>query len=712
MAGKGKAAVGAPRAVIGFGDGYGFRFNNASAGWRYVWCAGYDTDEQGKRHFHHFENIRCNCPPGPQALALSSTAYEVAMGGGRGGLKTETGFGISVRGNSLIGVDGNIHVLYHKTGRVQLSEDLIIPCKEGDRGKIPADAARILEAEGVLAITPPPDAPKWDISYIHHPRYRFLVLRRNSKDLDDCFRRAREFYSPFGASFTESPMKVKFPSGAEGIFDHMQDENAYEKYQGQEFQFLWMEELTQIPSEKLYKRILRSARSSHAELKPKIFVTANPGGAGHKWFKARFINLEHAGGTPVKPGELYTEPYSGLTRMFIHSTVLDNPYILQNDPAYVAQLENEPDERERKRWFEGDFNSFEGQYFTMFRERLLVDGNGKPREAANACHVIAPRKLGANWPRAIAMDWGYAHDSAVGWGCWAPEGQLHVYREHVVSRRGSVEIGADIAIRSLPDLEQMPDPHMNLYLSHDAFNRTDEGTSKAEQVAAGIDRVLGAGAAFVLSANEEEELLDDRAAWDSVRRRQRERARQTHITVINAGTKRRSDSANLLRDYLRWWPIAAQQSEFSDAIARKILDTEGALAWYEYKRACEKRADEILPKILFWDCCPRTIAGIQAAVESEKNPEEPEKMDGDDACDMVFYLVNNFRFREAQKSRSDIVADRLQQIREREPGISVPSLILAAELNEREWLKGTGSATFARIPRRAGPSRRFAGRVN
>ena len=156
-------------------------------------CGGNDFD----RHFHHFENIPCGCEPGPQmkTLLLGDRVDELAHGGGRGSAKSECGFALSIRGNPGV-----------------------------------------------------PNPTGVDVSYINHPKYRFLVLRKNSKDLEDCFRRAREFYASFGGVPTESPsMRIKFPSGAEGIFDHMQDESAYEKYQGQEFQFIWAEEITQIP---------------------------------------------------------------------------------------------------------------------------------------------------------------------------------------------------------------------------------------------------------------------------------------------------------------------------------------------------------------------------------------------------------------------------------------------------------------------------------
>ena len=70
-------------------------------------------------------------------------------------------------------------------------------------------------------------------------------------------------------------------------------------------------------------------------------ATTNPGGVGHGWVKARFI-------TPAPPGtpivEEYPSPDAGRharkrlkrARVFIPSSVFDNPALLENDPDYLA----------------------------------------------------------------------------------------------------------------------------------------------------------------------------------------------------------------------------------------------------------------------------------------------------------------------------------------------------------------------------------------
>ena len=71
-------------------------------------------------------------------------------------------------------------------------------------------------------------------------------------------------------------------------------------------------------------------------------ATGNPGGVGHGWVKSRFI-------TAAPPNTPITEEYKVYSpdgkeiamkrdRLFIPSSVFDNPALLQNNPEYLASL--------------------------------------------------------------------------------------------------------------------------------------------------------------------------------------------------------------------------------------------------------------------------------------------------------------------------------------------------------------------------------------
>jgi len=194
---------------------------------------------------------------------------------------------------------------------------------------------------------------------IDNPNLRQLVIRRNYDDLKDWIDRARSFYRAQKPTFTLSTREIVFPSGAKIILGHLKDDGAYAKYQGHEYQRILIEELTHIPSEELYLKLLASCRSTVPGLPARLFATTNPGEIGHKWVKRRFVDV-------ARPGQTYEDPVTGRTRLFVQSRVEDNPTLMEADPDYVKFLDGLPDGL-RQQWREGSWDDIEikGAYFTQ-----------------------------------------------------------------------------------------------------------------------------------------------------------------------------------------------------------------------------------------------------------------------------------------------------------------------------------------------------------
>lgn len=186
-----------------------------------------------------------------------------------------------------------------------------------------------------------------------NPLYRALVVRRNAKDLSDWTERAKIMYRPSGAVATGSPVTFRFPSGAIIKTGHLNTEDAYEQYQGHEYQKILNEELNLIPSEDSYLKLVSSCRSSVPGIDPQVFNTTNPGGAGHKWVKKRF-GLQ---GIPREP-VITVDKITGRSRVFIPSRVEDNPSLMENDPGYVKFLDGLPDGL-REQWRLGSWDDFD-----------------------------------------------------------------------------------------------------------------------------------------------------------------------------------------------------------------------------------------------------------------------------------------------------------------------------------------------------------------
>ena len=95
-----------------------------------------------------------------------------------------------------------------------------------------------------------------------NPNFRVLVLRKNTQDLSDYISRAWRIYEKFGAKKAGVLPVFKFPSGATIITGHLASPDAFEHYQGQEFQLILIEELTHISSKLLFEKIMGSLRST------------------------------------------------------------------------------------------------------------------------------------------------------------------------------------------------------------------------------------------------------------------------------------------------------------------------------------------------------------------------------------------------------------------------------------------------------------------
>ena len=264
----------------------------------------------------------------------------------------------------------------------------------------------------------------WLLRATEYPDARMLVVRRNADDLADWIDRAHKMY-PY-AKITGKPATIKFPSGAIIRTGHLKDDQAYTKYQGHEYQRILIEELTQIPTEESYLKLISSCRSTVPGLDPKIFCTANPGGKGHQWVKRRFIQ----GHKPMVAFKADGDRY----RMYIPATIDNNPTLLKNDPNYVDFLDNLP-EPLRSAWRHGDWDIFAGQYF----------GEWNP-----AIHVVKEemaKKLGYGQEfnkKYIGIDWGYTAPFAAVWIEVTPKNMVFAYRELYGTERHPVEWGQDI----------------------------------------------------------------------------------------------------------------------------------------------------------------------------------------------------------------------------------------------------------------------------
>jgi hypothetical protein len=294
-----------------------------------------------------------------------------------------------------------------------------------------------------------------------YPRVDTLLLRRTFPELEasllSYFRRdvPRELYR----SYNDTKHLVTWLNGSTTRFGYSAGENDVYQYQGAEFLFIGIDELTLFTLGQ-WQFLTSRNRCPQADVMPNMAGATNPGNIGHAWVKALWIDKRPA------PGMDRPEQYDPGDYAFIRATLDDNP-IYKNDAGYRKTLDALP-RHLRQAFLLGDWNVFAGQYFDLFDAR---------RHIARAEHLgIEPW-----WPRWISIDWGFQHPSAVYWHAAAPDGCVVTYREYVANQLTPRMLGQAIAERSVNG-DGRGEHISEVFLSPDAFARRSSEFTIAEQL--------------------------------------------------------------------------------------------------------------------------------------------------------------------------------------------------------------------------------------
>ena len=245
------------------------------------------------------------------------------------------------------------------------------------------------------------------------PHYKCLILRKTFPQLRELIDKSQNYYPRIysKARYNSSSHTWTFPSGAKIVFGSMNRPADKIQYQGQAYDVVMFDELTHFTYEE-YIYLFSRCRPNGPGTECYIRATCNPGGIGHGWVKERFI-------TACKPMQTITEEQTWTdpdgvehkadqSRVFVPSSVFDNPALLQNDPQYVQRLAAMP-EAERKALLYGDWDTFSGQVF--------IEWVNDPEHYQDRIktHVIDPFQIPSHWPIWMSMDWGYSRPFSIHW---------------------------------------------------------------------------------------------------------------------------------------------------------------------------------------------------------------------------------------------------------------------------------------------------------
>lgn len=242
------------------------------------------------------------------------------------------------------------------------------------------------------------------------PGLQIYIFRRNYADL---YKNHMDGPSGFPAmlhSFVENGLikitsdnEIKFWNGSKINLCHLQYKKNLQTYQGAEIHMLLMDELTHFTAEE-YRYLRGRCRivglkvpAEYKHLFPRILCGTNPGGLGHNWVKADFVDSA----TPLSINKM-VKSEGGMLRQFIPALLEDNPALLAADPEYGERLEGLGNPALVKAMRTGDWN-------------IVVGG---ALDDVWTQKAIKPRfKVPSQWRLFRSFDWGSTHPFS--YGLWA-----------------------------------------------------------------------------------------------------------------------------------------------------------------------------------------------------------------------------------------------------------------------------------------------------
>ena len=328
-----------------------------------------------------------------------------------------------------------------------------------------------------------------------------LMVRRTRTELVETIERSKQLYAPFASYGTQDSM-WRFRNGARLRFAYLERDVDADAYQGHSYTRVCVEEIGNFPSPVPILKLMATLRSG-AGVPCGFRATGNPGGPGHQWVKARYIDPAPLGYKVIR-----TEYAPGVwrDRVFIPSRLKDNKYL---GAEYEANLHMSGNETLVRAWLGGDWSVIAGAFFPEFGPH----------------HIVSDRGLPEAWPRFRSGDWGSAAPFSIGW--WAisdgsdpafPRGALIRYREWYGwngKPNEGCKMTAEQVGKGIADLEQGEKVQNGSSVMDPAAFSSDGGPSIVERIYEGSGRKVN----FRRADNKRVPQMGSMGGWDQVRAR-------------------------------------------------------------------------------------------------------------------------------------------------------------------------------------------------
>ena len=309
---------------------------------------------------------------------------------------------------------------------------------------------------------------------LNNPDFSGLLVRHTTEELRELIQKSQDLYPKAipGIKWSERKSQWTTPRGGRLWMSYLDKDTDVMRYQGQAFNYVAFDELTQWQSPYGWNYMRSRLRSSSKELGLYMRATTNPGGPGHSWVKKMFIDPAPSNtpfwATDIETGETLTYPKGHskegeplFKRRFIPASLFDNPHLAESGD-YEAMLLSLP-EHQKKQLLEGNWDVNEGAAFPEFNRNI---------------HVVEPFEIPDSWTKFRACDYGYGSFTGVVWLAVTPSEQLIVYRELYCSKVTATDL-ADMILEAEARDGTIRYGVLDSSLWH---NRGDTGPSLAEQM--------------------------------------------------------------------------------------------------------------------------------------------------------------------------------------------------------------------------------------
>lgn len=277
----------------------------------------------------------------------------------------------------------------------------------------------------------------WDalMRCLKYPQTHAYLFRRTYPELEMTLVRTMMRIAPKElGKYVASAHELRLSNGSVIHFCHLSNEgDGLLKYQGAEIHWLYFDELTHF-TKPMYDYLRTRLRAEkRLGITPCVRCASNPGGPGHAWVKARFVDATGAG-QRVAEATVESSILGGVSVRrieYIPATAMDNPHITRD---YIVELEQKP-KALREALLLGKWDAFDGQAFPEFVDDPAHYEDGR------YTHVIKPFKIPWHWTRVVSFDHGYTRPFS--FGVWAvdEEGRVYRYKELYGCVPGEANVG-------------------------------------------------------------------------------------------------------------------------------------------------------------------------------------------------------------------------------------------------------------------------------